>query len=146
MKPYICVHSSFINLGVDEQYSPDFLDLKEDDALLATSDVTLVGNVLCADGHMVFQGDIGVTFSLVCALCNERFCYTISCPDWMHTDPISVVREGKWDLSEPIREELLLQVPFYPRCGGDECLRRKEIDVYMHSGAKPFARVEEYMK
>ena len=144
MKPCIQIQTSTFDVfSVQMQCCPTFLDLADGDELFATSDVEIVGQVCCVEKSILFRGNVRACFSLPCAVCNERFNLDVSLTEWMHEEAWQKVQGRKWDLSEPIREALLLQVPFYPRCGGEECCHREEIDQFLYSGARPFENLEK---
>jgi len=144
MKPCVRIQtSSFDEVSVQIQCRPSFLELADDDELLPISDVEVVGKAYCVEKSIIFTGNVRACFSLPCAVCNQRFDLNVSLTEWTHEEGWQKVQGREWDLSEPIREALLLQVPFYPRCGGEECCCREEIDKYLYSGTKPFEALEK---
>ena len=95
---------------------------------LETEDVVCAGplryslDVGVSEGSLWGNGSLAQPVKLRCVACLEQFVYTIEVPDFaLHTDlggPETV------DLTPFIREDILLNLPAYPRCdrnGGRVC-------------------------
>ena len=63
---------------------------------------------------LIVQGQVKATFSLECGRCAERFDYQLDLPDYLLEIPIE--NALTIDLTEPLREDILLALPSYPRC------------------------------
>lgn len=66
------------------------------------------------DGLLIVTGTLECDFELVCGRCLERFRHRVSIPDFAAEFPVK--NEPVFDLTEPIREDILLALPGYPRC------------------------------
>lgn len=88
-------------LDVDDQAKPvsplDFsLDIQKD------------------DDDILISGTIGATFELECGRCTDRFQLRLEQADYHQEIPIE--NEQLIDLTIPLREDMLLALPTYPRC------------------------------
>ena len=59
-------------------------------------------------------GSLDATFSLECGRCLERFLQRVEMPDY--TTEVPIEKETTMDLTELIREDILLTLPNFPRC------------------------------
>ena len=73
------------------------------------------------DNELVAQGSVWSTFSFRCARCLERFEYSIERDDVTIVQDVAAKLDA--DISEEMREELLVALPNYPKCelAGIEC-------------------------
>ncbi|MBL9155315.1 MAG: hypothetical protein JNK37_22725 [Verrucomicrobiales bacterium] len=68
-------------------------------------------------GLMLAMGSLRVTFTLRCVACLEEFPHTIEWDDY--AAEFDLPASGVLDLTERIREDLLLELPDYPHCDRD---------------------------
>lgn len=112
------------------ELDPSFLDLTEKDEaqpskpIVAQGTASLVGEFIC------LNLDVQCSFMLPCALCNEKFEYEVSA-SIEHQEPVENIKQRKWDFTDLVREAILLEVPFFPQCGGETCRHRDEIQKYL---------------
>ncbi len=66
------------------------------------------------EDDILVSGTIGATFDLECGRCAERFLLRVEQPDYHQEIPIE--NEPLIDLTIPLREDMLLALPTYPRC------------------------------
>ena len=100
-------------LHVEGSESSAMLDLKEPD-IKPLSDVQYSLDVGLSDGGLFATGQIGVDLELGCVACLERFRYRLIVPDFA----CQVELQGREtvDLTEPVREDILLALPPHPHC------------------------------
>ena len=67
-----------------------------------------------SDGGLFATGEIGVTMEMRCVKCLERFPYPVTVPDF--ACQVELGRTETVDLTEPIREDILLALPAHPHC------------------------------
>lgn len=107
-------------LKLSGELDPALLDLNDDD-VQSTGGLWYELKVQIYDTEMLVQGRVGVPLSYRCVRCLENY------EDELYIDPITLNEDitGKLevDITEALREELLLDLPHYPRCedGGKEC-------------------------
>jgi uncharacterized metal-binding protein YceD (DUF177 family) len=117
----------------EEQLSSDFLDLKENDELVAESDIKVLGKVYRASEWVMVEAYVSTTIGMPCAMCNERCSFGIDQMFWEQSVPLSSVRDGVVDLSESLREAILLEIPLFTKCGGDVCRNIDEVRTFLRS-------------
>src|SRR5262245_11118195 len=101
----------------EEEMNPDFLNLENDPEFSSSEKVRVSGKAYLAGDWLVIQGSIETALTVLCSMCNESFGMPVHV-DWVHEEPISNIKGGLFDYSELVREEILLEVPYYRLCGG----------------------------
>ena len=89
------------------------LDLKEPD-IQPVSDVQYSLDVGLSDGGLFATGEVGVDLELECVSCLERFRYPLRVPGF--ACQVELTGSETVDLTEPIREDILLALPPHPHC------------------------------
>jgi uncharacterized metal-binding protein YceD (DUF177 family) len=100
-------------LHVEGTESSQMLDLKEPD-IQPVSDVQYALDVGISDGGLFATGEIGVDLELNCVTCLERFRYPLRVPGF--ACQLELTGSETVDLTEPIREDILLALPPHPHC------------------------------
>lgn len=97
-------------------YSEDILDLDARGSASADPErpVWYDLKVECFGGELVLTGEIGAGVTLVCARCTAEFTDELRISDYCLEVPIE--SEVSMDLTERIREDILLVLPWYPHC------------------------------
>ena len=91
-----------------------FFALEASDPVRPTSPLAYSLDIGRDGKELIVQGSIKATFNLECGRCAERFGYELDLPDYMLEVPIE--NALTIDLTEPLREDILLALPSYPRC------------------------------
>ena len=117
-------------IAIDLELDPSFLELQETDEAKACSSIVVEGPACLVDGFICLSVEATGSFRMACALCNEPFEYKVKVPI-RHQEPTDTMKQGKWNFTEVVREAILLELPFFPQCGGKECLHREEIQKYL---------------
>lgn len=91
-----------------------FFQLEEKDLLKAESPLTYELNIAKDDKDIIVTGSLGAAFSLECGRCLERFQHRVDLPYYQAELPIE--KETTMDLTDLIREDILLTLPTFPRC------------------------------
>lgn len=115
------------------ELDPAFLDLSIHDEAQPSKPVFVEGACSLVDDYVLVNVRVRAFFSLRCAFCNEPFEYEVSLDHYAHQERVESLRTKEWDLSEHLRESILLELPFFPQCGGKVCLHRDEIQKYFSS-------------
>ncbi|MEY4485064.1 MAG: hypothetical protein RL693_2516 [Verrucomicrobiota bacterium] len=89
-------------------------ELDQDDNTKPVSPLEYSLDVDKDDDDILISGSISATFDLECGRCAERFLLRLEQPDYQHEIPIE--NEELIDLTIPLREDMLLALPTYPRC------------------------------
>lgn len=91
-----------------------FFQLPENDQLKAESPLTYRLTINHDDKDVIVTGTLEATFSMECGRCLERFKHRVDLPEYQAEIPIE--KETTMDLTELIREDILLTLPNFPRC------------------------------
>jgi uncharacterized metal-binding protein YceD (DUF177 family) len=89
------------------------LDLQER-SVQPVSDVQYSLDVGLSDGGLFATGQVGVDLDLQCVGCLEHFRYPLRVPDF--ACQIELTGSETVDLTEPVREDILLALPPHPHC------------------------------
>ena len=89
------------------------LDLHEAD-IVPVSPVEFELDVGLSDGGLFATGQVGVDVDLKCVSCLERFTYPVRIDDF--ACQIELLGSETIDLTEPVREDILLALPPHPHC------------------------------
>lgn len=135
--------------AISETMTPSFLDLKESDEILATKPLSVEGKAYVAGDFLILSLHIVAELKLKCALCNEFFSLRVDLPHFIHEEALDEIKHGVFDFGELVRETILLEIPFYPQCGGSECLNRESVEKYLKTkedteeeGYHPFQNID----
>jgi uncharacterized protein len=93
---------------------PAFFALAEDDPVRPESPLKYELVVLRDGEDLVLTGRLEAEFSLECGRCLERFRQRVVLDPF--TEEIPIEKEGTTDLTEVVREDILLALPNFPRC------------------------------
>lgn len=126
---------------LDEVLDPSFLDLAEKDELKVSSSIKVRGKVYRAQEWIIVDATVWVPVTMRCSMCNEPFSREIVLKRWVHE--AEVPKNGTLDLGDILREDILLEVPFFALCNGDTCHNKAEIQNFIHKeqtfeGHRPF--------
>jgi uncharacterized metal-binding protein YceD (DUF177 family) len=100
-------------LHVEGTEPSKILDLHER-SILPVSDIQYSLDVGLSDGGLFATGLIGVDLELECVGCLERFRYPLRVPEF--ACQVELTGSETVDLTEPIREDILLALPPHPHC------------------------------
>ena len=103
-------------LHVEGTADSRILDLREN-GIRPTSDVHYSLDVGISDGGLFATGVVGVELELECVSCLEPFRYALEVPDF--ACQIELTGSQTVDLTEPVREDILLALPAHPTCDWD---------------------------
>ena len=117
----------------DERLDPAFLDLPEGDELTSSSEVHVHGTAYQTGEWVVIEGSVETTMSLPCAMCNERTVFSVGPFVWKIDIPATDVKNGMVDLTEALREAVLIEVPYLVKCGGEVCRNDSAVRQYLAS-------------
>ncbi len=100
-------------LHVEGSENASMLDLKEAD-IKPLGDVQYSLEVGLSDGGLFATGEVGVDLELVCVSCLEKFRFPLRVPDF--ACQMELKGPETVDLTEPVREDILLALPPHPHC------------------------------
>jgi uncharacterized metal-binding protein YceD (DUF177 family) len=98
---------------VEGTESSKILDLHEP-TIQPLSDVQYALDVGMSEGGLFATGEVGIDLELECVKCLERFHYPLRVLDF--ACQIELTGSEMVDLTEPVREDILLALPPHPHC------------------------------
>jgi uncharacterized metal-binding protein YceD (DUF177 family) len=120
---------------IEETLPPNFLALDEED-LLFDDPIHLHGEVYIASDHLVIHLSIETFAYLPCSVCNDPVHAPIAIKNHYLTHPLSEIHGAIFDLTEEIRESILLQTPLFVECHGGKCPERENIKKFLNPEEK----------
>ena len=117
----------------EERLAPDFLDLPQGDELVPSSEVDVRGKAYRTGEWVVVEGEVEMNMSLPCAMCNEQTVFPVGPFAWKIDVPATEAKNGMLDLTEALREAILLEAPYLVKCGGEVCRNEKTVRQYLVS-------------
>ena len=93
---------------------PAFFDLAPGDSVQAASPLAYDLRILREGDSLHVSGSLEAGFSLQCGRCLERFPHRVRLENFEEEAPLE--NESTTDLTELVREDILLALPSYPRC------------------------------
>lgn len=120
--------------GAIEKFSGDipssFLDLIDKD-LVCDHPVHVKGDAYLANDHLIVNLELKATVKIPCSICNQMTEISLHVPDFTHAEPISLIKGSIFDLSELIREDILIQIPQFVECNQGNCPERETIKKFL---------------
>ena len=107
-----------------------FLEL-HDEELSAVQPISLKGTCSLVDGWIIITAHIQATLHAICSMCADDTDIVIDLPHWEHTEEFST--QNTLDITEAVREAILLEAPFFPLCGGSVCRNIDKIRTFIRS-------------
>jgi len=101
-----------------------FFELAANDPIQCTSPLTYDLNVLRDEDTIIITGHLSAEFEFECGRCLGRFRYLADSPEYKGEMTIETIGEIM-DLTDSIREDILLSLPSYPRCEDGNVLLRE---------------------
>ncbi len=101
---------------IEESFDPSFLEI--------------------AENHLVIRLKASTKVTVPCVICNEMIDAELNVENFYHTEAVSEIRDALFDLSAPLREALLIELPSYFECEGGNCSQRQTLEPYLRSTLK----------
>jgi uncharacterized metal-binding protein YceD (DUF177 family) len=121
---------------LEEILAPSLVDLPEGDECSVLSPIQVRGNIYKTDDWVILEAEVDTSIQMPCSTCNEPFEYSIHIDSWKVQENISSIKEGFWDLTEQLREAIVLEFPFLAVCGNGSCTNVDRIRPYLKSDVK----------
>ncbi len=136
-------------LKIDEAFSPDFLDIDEED-LLFEDTVCLKGEAYLADEHLIIHLHVETQAYLPCNICNDPVHIPIVIKNAYLSEPLEEIKGAIFDMTSEIRESILLQTPLFTECHHGKCPERENLKKFLKRPQKesrndiqyPFANLD----
>lgn len=139
-------------IEVDEQLSPTFLDL-HDEEIEFPNPIEIEGKAYLASDHLVVQLKVKTTMKLPCSQCNDNVSQTILIDPFYISESTQELGHHMFDLLPQLREAILLEVPQFSKCSDQDCpnrgmlktfIQKEEMKVASSNEANfPFAEIDK---
>ena len=116
---------------IKEEIPPAHLNIKEE-TLRFEKPISLEGEAYLTGKHLIVALQIQTESTLLCRICENWFPHPIVLQHFCHAEPLENISNGVYDYSKNVREELLVESPFYAECQNN-CPRRKDLEPYLSS-------------
>lgn len=91
-----------------------FFNLAPEDSIQAVSPLTYQLHIERDEGDLLVSGTLEATFSLECGRCLGRFEHQVQMGTY--AAELEINKDATINLTDTIREDILLALPSYPRC------------------------------
>ena len=115
---------------LDGSFDQTFLGIDEPE-LKFHKPVVVSGEAYLTDDHLVIHLTASTTAEMPCAICNAMIQTKLATKDFYHTEPLSDIPAAVFDLSEPLREALLIELPRTVECNEGRCPSREVLQPFM---------------
>lgn len=121
---------------IEETASPDLLETKEQD-LQFVKPIRISGKSYLAENHLIIKLKLVTEVTMPCLICNTSIQKEIHVPTFYLTEDVANIKGHIYDYTEPMREAILLEVPYSVECMGN-CPTRGELKSYLANGESRF--------
>jgi len=101
-------------LAIDGEISPDIFQLAPPDHITPLGPVRYKARAYLIEGDLFVEGEFHAEFELECVRCLESFVYAVDLVAHNLTENLENPTEA--DLTQALREDILLALPAYPHC------------------------------
>lgn len=125
---------------IKEELDPKRLDIIDED-IDCKGPVKVAADCYLAEDFLIISMHIEAELTLHCRVCNEPFTCPIVLEKIDQEIPLDEIDDAVFELLDVVREVLLVEVPYYPQCGGDHCKNRSQVEKYFvqeHKRDNPF--------
>lgn len=113
---------------IEESVDPSFLDVT-DGNLFFPEKILFDGSAYLAENHLILSLNLSTRYQTFCKICNELILLPFSLKGLYITEDIESIPSKIFDLKEPLRDAILLEIPLYGECEGG-CPMRKDLNKY----------------
>jgi uncharacterized metal-binding protein YceD (DUF177 family) len=136
MDPTLKIHTQQLKTGqphlIEQTLPPSFLQITEQD-LVFKSPIHLKGEVYTTDDHLIIHFTAKTEACIPCSLCNETTFIPLQTQEIYHSIPLAELPSTIFDLSDMIREEVILLIPQFIECQGGHCPQRNTLSKLMRN-------------
>ena len=119
-------------LKIEETFPPDFLEIDDDD-LVFKDPVHLHGEAYLSNDHLIIHLNIATTAFFPCSICNAPVQIPISLKNVYLTQPLAEIKGAIYDITNEVRESILLQAPLFAECNQGSCPERDNLKKFLKS-------------
>ena len=101
-------------LAISGEVTEDIFQLPAEAKIAQIGPVTYQARAYSIEGELVVEGGFQAEFELECSRCLEKFVYSVDLQRHNLTENLENPTEA--DLTQALREDILLALPAYPHC------------------------------
>jgi uncharacterized metal-binding protein YceD (DUF177 family) len=118
--------------GGQSQFSGEIASsfIERDNEIRDASPITLEYTAYVTNDFLILDVKAKTALTLVCSLCSHPFSFPVEF-HLQHEEELGNIPKGIFNLIEFLRETILLEVPFFPLCGGQSCSNRGQVDRFL---------------
>lgn len=120
---------------IKEKIDPKFLNISDEEVKFENP-VEVTGEAYIATDHLVVHLQASTEALVPCSICNAWVPVDIELEELYLTEPLTEIRSGIYSYEEPLREEILLEVPQFAECNQGQCDQRKDLEKYLRQPGK----------
>lgn len=115
---------------IDHQFSPEFLDVREED-LEFNHPVDVKGSAYVAGDDLILNLSIHTKATIPCSMCNDPVDVDVSLKDFYYVELLENIKSGVFEMQDTIREAILVETPSFVECHGGKCPQREQLEKYL---------------
>lgn len=120
---------------LEEEFSPDFLELQKEDLQFKKS-IFLNGEAYIVDNELIIHYNVNSIATLPCVICNNPVEIPLTLENMYHIESIDNIKSGIYFYDKPIREAILLESPKFAECHSGKCPMRSKYADYLGNSQK----------
>lgn len=113
----------------DLSIQPSYFEIEEKELKLIDV-VSLKGSAYLANDHLIIELSINTQAQMPCSICNDFFPFIVEIFSIRLNVPISKISNSIYDLTDEVRNQILLTIPSFSECTGGNCSEREVINLY----------------
>ena len=132
---------------IQEEFSSSLICVNDKD-LRFVGPIFIDGEVYLVDNELVLHLSVKATAVLSCTVCNQEVVHNIAVLDSYQNVQVEAIKGAVFDMTELLREMILLEVPAFIECDG-ACPGREEINKFLkrknvvdNSTQNPFSQLK----
>ena len=122
-------------LALEGEITDDIFQLPEGDSVSPAGPVTYKARAYLIDGDLVVEGDFSASFEAECVRCLEKFVLAVKLQAHELTENLENPTEA--DLTQALREDILLALPAYPHCEEGKIPRKCPAEGQFDTSERP---------
>ena len=115
---------------IDETINSEILAVQEEH-LSFLGQISIAGQAYLAEDHLIINSKISSVALIPCSICNKPVEVPIVLENFYFTIPLNELNSSVFDLTDEVREAILLQLPAFAECLEGRCPERTEIQEYL---------------
>jgi uncharacterized metal-binding protein YceD (DUF177 family) len=130
---------------IEETLPPEFLEVKEEE-LVFKEKITITGEAYLVEEHLYISLKAETAVQMPCQICNKLIEMPLVIESFTHAEELTDTKSPFYDGSALLREAILLEVPPFFECNGNQCPERGSVKKYLkdkeNSTHFPFAGLD----